>query len=235
MTETEIPAKRSRRPMILSALLILVLPPAVLWFSFYTVPAVEGLPGLLAKQAQIKELSKLKLFPKQGKNECGAYSVSLGFQLKTGVAVDPKAMVGKVSQQLSWSEALSGTLPWKLQEEAKKRGLSDKCYTASKWTAEQRVELLKSHVVNNNPVVVLIESERGHQHYVLLVGFSEKTLYFYDPNIAATAATPDRTKDLNGPLPGNHSLSEAQFLTLWGQGGLIGLYKWWYLPIKTEN
>jgi hypothetical protein len=230
---TEINTAKSRAQLALKILIpsALSLLGAV-WLWLYCSAVQEALPKTAApRQAFIGSVKGIRAFPKQGKNECGAFSLAFGIQLKTGVKIDPEAVVKRVSQQFSWSETLSGTLPWRLLREAELRGLSAINYTARSLSDGQRMEILKSHIARDAPVLILIENERAAQHYVLLVGYRDKELFFYDPNVEALESSPGLTRDLNALLPGNRSLTEAEFLAHWSQGGLFGLYRYWYFPM----
>ena len=70
---------------------------------------------------------------------------------------------------------------------------------------------LKSRLTKSNPVIVLIGQGLQWQHYMTLLGYNatEKELYFYDSK---------KSSDENGALPGNRTLTEDYFLTLWDNG-----------------
>jgi hypothetical protein len=193
--------------------------------SFESEPSPEGLPPAATATGL------LDVFPKQGPNQCGAYSLAFAMRARGEDDVDPAGMVDRVSHRVSWSEALSGTLPWKLSAELEARGFSGRQLTASGLSTDRRLDLLRGHLAEGAPVLVLIESERRTQHYVLVVGYAADRIDVYDPNAEADAERPEQTRDLNGGLPGNLSLDPATFADQWSRGGGGGLYRWWYVPI----
>jgi len=174
-------------------------------------------------------------FPKQGPNECGAYSLALGIRLASGQAVEPQSLVRKLSNKLAWSEGLSGTLPWSLVGEARRRGLANRAYSALNVEPARRLDSLRLHLAKGRPVVLLIESERGFQHYVLALGFGPDRIDLYDPNFGADPKASATTLDSNGLRPGNRSLSASELTDLWSRGGLLGLFGWWYLPLRGPS
>lgn len=70
------------------------------------------------------------------------------------------------------------------------------------------LESLKARLSEGKPIIVLIGRHVKWQHYMVLVGYnSEKEeLYFYDSQ---------QTRDTNNSDPGNRTLGEDRFLTLW--------------------
>ena len=208
--------------------------PALLLGALYAVlylqPQREALPAELPAGAGVT--SGALSWPKQGKNECGAYSLALALRL-SGREAEGADLVEVVSHRLSWSEALSGTLPWKIQSELARQGLTRQTFSAAGHPRERRLDLLRRHLAAGAPVLFLVESERGSQHYVLAVGYSPEGIDLYDPNFTRDPARSERTLDDNGARPGNRTLSEEALLGLWSGGGGGGLYRWWYLPVYS--
>ncbi|MDF1667017.1 MAG: papain-like cysteine protease family protein [Planctomycetota bacterium] len=207
---------------------------AGIWLALSLAPNSEAIQEVKSKQSQIKALHSWRQFPKQGPNECGAFSLSYGLKLVLNQENNPKDMVGKVSHSVAWSEGLSGTVPWKITAEAAAQGLQAQQYSALSHPPDQRLGLLCHHVSEQSPVIVLINSDRGVQHYILVVGFDEESIHIYDPAIDAEKGIGDKTADQNGSKAGNRSYTRARFQEVWGQGGMVGLYRWWYLPLKKR-
>jgi hypothetical protein len=197
------------------------------WLALFLQPGTEPAPSSLPVASAVELPGEL---PKQGPNECGAYSLALGLRAH-GVEADPVALVERVSQQFAWSDGLSGTLPWRILEVLAEQGLGGTEFTARGVDPALRLDLVRAHLAQGRPVIVLIESERGSQHYVLAVGFREGELDLYDPNAEAVEERPNLTQDQNGARPGNRSVPTGDFLEYWGEGGLLGLYGWWYVPV----
>lgn len=204
------------------------------WIAIWSSPSKEVAKQIETKHGEIKALKTWPRFPKQGPNECGAFSLSYGLKLVLNKENQPKEMVGKVSHSFAWSEGLSGTVPWKITKEAEANGLQSLHYSALSTPPEQRLELLCQHIVEQSPVVTLINSDRGIQHYILVVGFDEENIHIYDPNIEADQENPQQTVDQNGSKAGNRTYTRARFREVWGEGGMVGLYRWWYLPLKMS-
>lgn len=233
---TEQPPKSSLLKKALGFVFFIALGLGGLWSYLWASPQKEAVGQVLAKSAQINALSAWPVFPKQGPNECGAFSLSYGLKLTLSKENAPKDMVSKVSHNISWSEGLSGTVPWKITTEAGENGLSPNHYSAASHPPEKRLEILCQHVSQQTPVIALINSDRNIQHYILVVGYDEESIHIYDPNIEADAKVKERTIDQNGSAPGNRTYTRARFQEVWGQGGMLGLYTWWYLPLKrVEN
>ena len=195
-------------------------------------PRLASTPGDLPPQASVAPTTSA--FAKQGPDQCGAYSTALGLSLLGHPALGPD-MVQEISHAVQGSRSLSGTFPWAIRRAVRQRDLDDRACTARNLPRDQRLAALCSHLADNQPVVVLIESERGSQHYVLALGYSLTGVDIYDPNHDADPDHPDRTRDDNGPRPGNRTLDRDAFLDLWSRGGGAGLYTWWYLPLRTPQ
>ncbi len=71
------------------------------------------------------------------------------------------------------------------------------------------IENLKSQLLLGVPVIVLVGDELKWQHYMTLVGYDEGVMYFYDSLEAG---------DSNGDEPGNRTLDESYFLSMWDNG-----------------
>ncbi len=218
----------SRRARLLLALLLLAVGLfAGAWLHLYSGTAHEALSASLPASAAIPD--SLAPHPKQGPDECGAYSLAYGLSLCAEEA-DPRTLVEEITD-VAAVRMLSGTRPWKLQAALTARGFLDTGYSAAHVPAARRLELPLAHVAAGRPTLCLIESERGIQHYVLLLGYGPAGVDIYDPNAEVSPVDPARTVDANGPRSGNRTLPRADFTALWERGGALGLYRWWYLPL----
>lgn len=196
-------------------------------FSIADAPHSEGQPGAAAVS-----VPPGLAYPKQGPDQCGAYSLALALHLRDGGPLDPAALVARVSHEVPGSRALSGTLPSNIAAELARRGFRDQAFTAGRLPKEQRLSALKQALSEGHPTLVLIESERGIQHYIVALGYRQGSIDIYDPNFEADVARPGFTKDQNQNRPGNRSLSEEAFYEAWSKGGTLGLYRWWFLPVR---
>lgn len=174
--------------------------------------------------------ARLPRCAKQTENHCGAYSLAFALGA-AGVTATGAELVPRVSHEVSWSETLTGTMPWKIREEALRRGVPAREWTARALAPEERLVAVKRHISRNRAVVLLIESERRSQHFVLAVGYAADGVRLYDPNFEVAKGDPSLTRDANGEEPGNRTLPDETLLAMWAKGGIAGLYTWWYLPI----
>ncbi len=204
------------------------------WAALWSAARPEHLPlpGQLPPAAAVRCQGP---FPKQGPDECGAYSLAVGLRAIGAASPSPREMVARVSHTVPGCSSLSGTLPWRLGDELERRGLGGAQRTAFDHPPERRLDALRQHLAVGRPVLVLIESERGTQHYVLVVGYGPHGFDLYDPNAAAAPDQARRTVDANGRRPGNRTLSAAELTERWSRGGSLGLFGWWYLPIGSAQ
>jgi len=197
----------------------------------------EGLPTAVApREASVEGASGAVAWPKQTEEHCGSYALAAAIGLATGGREAPagEALAPVVSHEVSWSARLSGTLPWRITGVAARRGLLGAAYTARAAPQDRRLDLLKAHIAAGRPTIVLYESERATQHYVVVVGYGPGAVHLYDPNWLPSPQDARRTEDGNGAAPGNVTLGDDLFLARWARGGIAGLYTWWYFPVGVK-
>jgi len=224
-----------RAPKIVVSLLgVLALVTGAAWTWFFLgVPAeaVAASTAPLPPAAAVPGASAER-YPKQGESQCGAYSLAEGLRVLTGATVTGAELVPVVMQQFSWSDTLTGTMPWKIAEEARRRGIPAVEHTARAADPGARLDVLRRHLAAGRPVVLLYESERGSQHFVLAVGYTSEGFQLYDPNFRVPISDMSKTVDENGPeVVGNRTMPSDELLTRWSKGGIAGLYTWWYVPL----
>ncbi len=216
---------------LLAAAGLLLLTCLGVWLMLYSSVRYEPLPDTLPAEAWPPGFAALTEFPAQGPNQCGAYSLALALHGLTGQEPDRSALVNELVEVVSWSEALTGARPWTLVDAVRTRQLGEQGCSASDVPEARRLDLVRKHLAAGRPVILLLESARGIQHYVLALGYYPGHVALYDPAADRTAAPDGQTLDLNGTLAGNRSLTEGQLLALWARGGALGLFRWWYLPV----
>jgi hypothetical protein len=207
---------------------------AATWSWLYFSPALE-IPSerKLPAQAQV-QWADPPMF-KQGEDECGPYSLDLAIRV-CGQRARAQDLVDELKLTVPGIRALTGTPPWRLRDALCQRGLSAGACSARAHPKGQELRALEEHLSLGSPVLVLIQSPRGFQHWVVALGYGPDSIDFYDPGHDAEPENPDQTKDENGPRPGNLSWSKELFREHWSRGGAIGLYHWYYIPlISTEN
>lgn len=227
--------------------LVFALVNVVIWLYLYRAPErVQLLDKALPASVAV---ASPKTMPLQGKNECGAYSLALALQLWSEQPIAAVACVDQVCHTVPYCEAASGAMPWAIAKVARQRGLKAESRTVMHLSSDgQRIQALKQQLNAGNALLCLIESERGHQHYVLVLGYHDKSIDIYDPNADMTATEAERagvqskaenqkgqeklTQDFNGQFPGNRSLSHDEFCRRWENGGLFGVYRHWFLALR---
>lgn len=171
-------------------------------------------------------------FAKQGPDQSGALSLSLGLLICTEALIAAPQIASEITTEAP-IQRLSGSLPWRMVSFARKHKLATTAYSGRSMSNDKkRLELLKFHLTEDRPVIVLIESPRGIQHYVLVLGYHAGSIDLYDPNCQSSVKQSAKTIDDNGEFPGNTSYSETEFLQFWRRGGSAGLFTWWYLPLN---
>jgi hypothetical protein len=205
---------------------------AAAWVALFVSPEAEAAPApaSLPAAAVVPGAAALPL-PKQTPSRCGVYALAVALAARTGDRAAPEALGAALSHDVPLFDGLSGTFPWRIVEEARRRGLDARGCTARGAPPAERIACLRRHIAAGRPVIVLIESERRSQHYVLALGYGPGAVDIYDPAAPADPADPARTLDLNGPRPGNRTLSDAVLADDWSRGGVVGLFTWWYLPL----
>ncbi len=139
-------------------------------------------------------------FEKQGRNQCSAFSTA--FVLRN---FGEKANGTEVYQHLSHKIPVSGyVLPKGVFDYLKQSGLKVQILRGN-------LKDLKVRLSQGNPVIVLVGKGFRWQHYMTLVGYNtnKKELYFFDSG---------KGSDTNGSLPGNRTMNENYFLSMWNNG-----------------
>ena len=150
------------------------------------------------------------------------------------MAFSGESLVNVIGNDFSWSETLSGTMPWRLLSEARARGIAGRSCTARAVPEERRLDCLRAELARGRAVIVLLHSGEG-QHYVVVEGFAADEIHIYDPAWTASVERRSETVDGNGPKPGNRTIAGGEFLRMWARGGIAGLYGWWYAPMSRAG
>lgn len=139
-------------------------------------------------------------FEQQPPNQCSAYATA--YILRN---FGQEAQGEEVYKKIPFKIPISGyVLPKGIITYMKSFGLKPEI-----WRGE--LPILKSKLSEGVPVIVLIGKGLQWQHYMTLVGYDseKKELYFYDSK---------KITDENDSSPGNRTLTEEYFMTLWNNG-----------------
>ena len=120
---------------------------------------------------------------------------------------------------------------WKIQlafglEKQLEAWYSCQSYSLRSLAKEERIIFLKQQLAEKRPVILLVE-RHGYEHYVTLFGYDHDVFFIYDS--AHDRGSEGMTKDDNGVLPGNITLSSDTLLAEWAKGGVLGFYTWYAL------
>jgi len=140
------------------------------------------------------------MFEKQGRNQCSAFSTAYILRF-FGKDIEG----ARVYQEIKYKIPVSGyVLPKGIIAYLKESGLNPHIYTGT-------LDNLKIRLTDGNPIIVLVGKNIRWQHYMTLIGFDseKKELYFFDSG---------RNQDENGELPGNRTMTEEYFLSMWNNG-----------------
>ncbi len=179
--------------IILSFILLGVLVIGCLLAWFYPFPQTDEYVSSLPTSFAIHEPNR---FETQVKHECSAFSSAYVMRhfghYEEGLALY-ETMDLKIPQ-------LGYVLP---------KGILNYFNEQTDYNIEMYVgnyENLKSRLLLGVPVIVLVGDGFNWQHYMTLVGYDEDVVYFFDSLEAG---------DSNGDEPGNRTMDEAYFLSMW--------------------
>ncbi len=182
----------------------------------YVITPVPAIDTISVKDNPVSfQVSALNIHEDQPPGQCAGYS-SAYILRHYGIDV-----VGKqVYEEMSFKIPVSGyVLPKGIIRYLDSLGHEAKMYKGD-------LQTLKSRLTVDVPIIVLIGNGLRWQHYMTLVGYCDEKqeLYFYDSRIKM---------DENGSSPGNRTLSEDYFLTLWDNG--LPIFNHVYIKVKQEN
>ena len=161
------------------------------------------------------QVSVLNSYEDQPPGQCAGYSSA--YILRHYGA---EAQGNVVYKEMSFKIPISGyVLPKGIINYFKKLGYEAKIYKGD-------ISTLKSRLTADVPIIVLIGNGHRWQHYMTLIGYSDEVqeLYFYDSRIET---------DENRLLPGNRTLSEDYFMTLWDNG--LPIFNHVYIKVEHET
>lgn len=165
---------------------------------------------------------------RQPTNGCGPYSAAAVMRTFSHEEIDSKL----ISREMSWRLPNEYTLPWGIEAMLKSHDISISTPILRYLSDESRLLFLELMLSEKHPVILLGELS-GIQHYVTILGFDSDLREFYLYDSVYPALGDGMTKDGNGSLPGNQTLSYDELLEFWGKGGMYGFYRWYALVAKN--
>jgi len=150
--------------------------------------------------------------------DCGAYNIRALLS-----AIDKKADIDDIIRENNYKLIPKvGVVPEVIQSTLNKYGVSSRIRTFRWMSPDEKIKTLKYTLGLSKPIIALIKSH-GFLHYVLLTGFENDQIYFYDPLLKEKldGITIDNTADFSG----NDSLTFKEFINLWDEASYYGLYK----------
>ncbi|MGL4335308.1 MAG: C39 family peptidase [Turicibacter sp.] len=160
-------------------------------------PKVDSFVQLYPKIYAIKDEN---LFETQVKNECSAFSSAY---ILRHFGIEATGL--QVYEEFDFKLPISGyVLPKGILNYFDKLPIQVEMYTGT-------LETLKSHLVQDVPVVVLVGDRLNWQHYMTVVGYDENLneLYIFDSL---------KDFDENSDFPGNRTMNTDYFLSMWNNG-----------------
>ncbi|MEK7623792.1 MAG: hypothetical protein AAB408_03950 [Patescibacteria group bacterium] len=159
---------------------------------------------------------------RQTPNACGPYNTAAVVRTLSGQDVSSE----EFARAIDWKIPRFGTHPFGLEKQLEKHGIHVESYSLRSLAKEERIIFLKQQLAEKRPVILLVE-RHGYEHYVTLFGYDHDVFFIYDS--AHDRGSEGMTKDDNGVLPGNITLSSDTLLAEWAKGGVLGFYTWYAL------
>ncbi|MEL7567793.1 MAG: C39 family peptidase [Dehalobacterium sp.] len=170
----------------------------------------QSLPKIdsITEEYPVEFIVKTKsYFEKQGKSQCGGYSSAYVLRCLG------KNIQGKDNyEKLSYKFANGYVLPQALINVFHDYGYQVKMYRGN-------IEQLKTRLSEGRPIIALIGNGISWQHYVTVVGYTEKDIFLYDSN-----------KDTNSSKGYNRTMDISEFIKQWKNG--IPLFEKIYFVVE---
>ncbi len=204
-------------------IIITILSIAVFKFNFAPLPVGKVKPEIELNYPASYQLTNVPTqYLRQTPYDCGEYNVYFVMQ------IFPEPITEEVvKKEIKKSKIRKlGVLPETLVNffNDKTKEVRANLISVKKQTDEQKIETIKQILSNAEKPVIVLVKRHGYLHYLTVIGYDRTHLHVYDPMIARDGDS-DFTQDLNGATVGNDSIADADFLNLWSQGNVLGVYK----------
>ncbi|PIQ78169.1 hypothetical protein COV82_01580 [Candidatus Peregrinibacteria bacterium CG11_big_fil_rev_8_21_14_0_20_46_8] len=176
----------------------------------------------IATHAEIKYPSEYNY--RQTPNDCGPFNVAAVVRALKKEDADSKYF----AQEIGWRLPNNYTLPWGLEKQLKKNGISIKTPNLKNLSDQEKIHFLRKELSQGNSAILLIQKDE-FLHYLTILGFDSAAneFYAYDSLHEKNTANPSLTRDDNAELTGNVTINSEEILTLWGGGGVLIFYRWY--------
>jgi hypothetical protein len=203
----------------IAVLFIIVI--AVGFFSLLKLARVDR--RLIKTSAELPYTSDYNLA--QTNNDCGPYSCALVVRLLTKRKINMKELI----QNMEWRLPNHTTLPWGLEKLLKGYGIKIQVPFLLLYSIEERINYLKAQLSFLRPII-LLGVKNGVGHYITLLGFKGEEFYVYDSwHTINPLKTGSYTRDENGMLPGNLTLSARELADFWKGSENFFFFPWYAL------
>lgn len=155
-------------------------------------------------------------------NDCGPFNVAAMVRALTGEAVDS----AEFAETIGWRLPNKYTLPWGMEKQLKENEVIVLIPNVKDLLDSEKLNYLRSELSQKHPIIVLGQQE-NYEHYITLLGFDKAADEFYVYDSLFEKKEEGFTKDENGELPGNRTLSSELLLKFWRGGGMYGVYEWY--------
>jgi len=154
-------------------------------------------------------------------NDCGPFNTAAVVRALTGENVSSADFAKTITHRIKYK----WTLPEGLTEQLNLYGVTTETPDLSELSEYEKASYLREQIALQHPVILLIKKE-NFQHYITLFGFdtAKDEFYIYDSLMARDKD--GLTKDENGDLPGNKTITTDKLLKSWSGGGMLGKYTW---------
>lgn len=163
-------------------------------------------------------------------NDCGPFNSAAVVRALTDKEVSSAEFAKTITHRLSYK----WTLPEGLTEQLNQNGIATVTPDFSGLTDDEKIAYLKEQLILKHPVTLLIKKE-DFQHYITLFGFNSQKDEFYIYDSLMERLEGGLTKDENGDLPGNKTISTKKLLEMWSGGGMLGKYTWFAIISSKNN
>lgn len=189
----------------------------------HSIVAIEINTDVLPDKTEI--LFPARYHYRQTYNDCGPYSIKAVLT----IIKEKEPSITEIKKNLKWRMKNNYSIPWGIEGLIKKHGITIKTPNAKKFTDKKKIILLKQHLAAQSPIIILIGTEKGYQHYITILGYDKTHFYIYDSALGKSKTNGMFTTDLNGKTTGNNSLTYEKLLRLWKAGGMYGFYQYYLL------
>jgi len=154
-------------------------------------------------------------------NDCGPFNSAAVVRALTRENVSSADFAKTITHRIKYK----WTLPEGITEQLNLYGITTEIPDLTEYSDNQKTSYLKERLILGRPIVLLIKKE-DFQHYITLFGFDSGKNEFYIYDSLMQRLEGGLTKDENGDMPGNKTITTKKLLDMWSGGGMLGKYTW---------